>query len=259
MLRGVYTAGSGMLVEAMKADIAANNLANADTRGFKRQNVSVRSFPEMLIHRINDPIRVGTRLVDPRPAIGYLGTGAAIDEAGLDPTAGIYRYTGRALDVAVEGPGFLAVELPSGAVAYTRDGGLVVSPDGYLATAEGLRVLGEGGPIFVGDQEPRISEDGSVLVGGEVVGTIRLWEFPEPRLLERLGANLLAPTEASGPAQLAVESRLRPQHVEGANVNVVREMVDLINIQRAYEANQRVLRAHDETLGLLINEVPRLA
>jgi len=135
----------------------------------------------------------------------------------------------------------------------------VVSPDGYLTTAEGLRVLGEGGPIFVGDQEPRISEDGSVLVGGEVVGTIRLWEFPEPRLLERLGANLLAPTEASGPAQLAVESRLRPQHVEGANVNVVREMVDLINIQRAYEANQRVLRAHDETLGLLINEVPRLA
>lgn len=258
MLRGVYTAASGMLVESMKTDLVANNLANADTHGYKRQSVSVRSFPEMLIHRINDPIQVGQRRIDPRPAIGYLGTGAAIDEVGLDITPGLYRYTGRALDVAVDGPGFLAVELPSGDVAFTRDGSLNVSPDGYLTTVGGLRVLGDGGPIFVGEEIPAFGQDGSVLVGGELVATIPLWEFPEPRALERLGENLLAPSEGSGAPQLAAESRLRPEHLEGSNVNVVREMVDLINIQRAYEANQRMLRAHDETLGQLINEVPRL-
>lgn len=259
MLRGVYTAASGMLVEAMKSDLVANNLANADTRGYKRQAVSVRSFPEMLIHRINDPVQVGRRAVDPRPAIGYLGTGAAVDEVGLDMSPGVYRYTGRELDVALDGPGFLAVELPAGGVAYTRDGGLNVSAEGYLVTAGGLRVLGEAGPIFVGDQLPAFGEDGSVFVAGQQVARLQLWEFPEPRALERLGENLLAPSAGSGAPQLAAGSRILPGHVEMANVNVVREMVDMINIQRAYEANQRVLRAHDETLGQLIAEVPRLA
>lgn len=259
MLRGVYTAASGMLVEAMKSDLVANNLANADTRGYKRQSVSVRSFPEMLIHRINDPIQHGSRRIDPRPAIGYLGTGAAVDEVSLELSPGFYRYTGRALDLAVDGPGFLAVELPSGDVAFTRDGSLNVSPEGYLTAAGGLRVLGDAGPIFVGEELPAFGQDGSVFVGGEHVATVQLWEFPEPRALERLGDNLLAPSPGSGEPQLATDSRLRPEHVEEANVNVVREMVDLINIQRAYEANQRVLRGHDETLGQLINEVPRLA
>lgn len=259
MLRGIYTSASGMLLEGMRTDVVANNLANAQTHGFKRQSASVRSFPEMLIHRINDPGQPGPVVVDPRPAIGYLGAGAAIDEFALMMTPGAFEFTGRGLDLAVEGPAFFAVETAGGDTAYTRDGRMRVDAEGYIVNPAGLRLLGVDGPIHVGEgTNPAIDPDGRVWIDGEVVAQIALWEFGEPRALERLGENLLAPTEGSGDAVAATESRIHSEHLERANVNVVQEMVDLIAIQRAYEANQRLITVQDETLGRLINDVPSL-
>lgn len=257
MLRGVYTAAAGMLVESLKTDVTANNLANAETHGFKRQSVSVRSFPEMLLHRINDAGALGNR--DPRPTVGYLGTGAAIDELALQMTPGTMRYTGRKLDVAIEGPGFLSVMTPEGDEAFTRDGNLHVDGEGYLATEGGLRVAGDAGPIYVGDSEPYVDEEGRVWLQGDAVATLRIAEFAEPRALERLGNNLVQSSTGSGPPQAAVASVLKSGYLEEANVNVVREMVNMITTQRAYEANQKILQTQDETLGRLINEAATLA
>lgn len=259
MLRGVYTAASGMLLEGLKTDIVANNLANAATTGYKRQQFSVRAFPDMLLQRINDPVQLGPRVVDPRPVIGRLGTGAALDEIALEMTPALVRHTGNPLDLAIEGPGFFAVETPAGEIAYTRDGRLRVDPDGFLRTYEGLLVLGADGPIFVGQTVPMIDDAGQVWVEDQVVGILAVWEFPEPGALARLGDNLVAPTAGSGDAFLAQASTIRREHLEGSNVNVVREMVDLITIQRAYEANQKMIQVQDETLGRLINDAATLA
>lgn len=260
MLRGVYTSASGMLLEGIKTDIVANNLANASTTGYKRQQFAVRAFPEMLLHRINDPVQVGPNQVDPRPVIGRLGTGAALDEIALELTPALMRFTGNPLDLAIEGPGFFAVETPTGQVAYTRDGRLRVNPDGFLSTYEGLLLLGVDGPIFVGQAStPLVDDVGQVRVGDEVVGVLAVWEFAEPRALSRLGGNLLVPTQGSGEAVPAQASTIRREHLEGSNVNVVREMVDLISIQRAYEASQKMIQVQDETLGRLINDAATLA
>jgi len=254
VLRGIYTSASGMLLEGIKTDVIANNLANAATTGFKRQQFAVRAFPEMLIQRINDPLRLGGRTVDPRPVIGRLGTGAALDELALDMTPAPLRFTGNLLDLAIAGPGFFAVQTETGEVAYTRDGRLAVGADGLLRTAGGHVLLGVDGPIAVGSAVPVIDELGQVYVDGEVVGRISLWEFEEPRALGRLGGNLLVPTPGSGPPVPAQGSTIERGYLEQSNVNVVREMVDLITVQRAYEANQKVIQAQDETLGRLISD-----
>ena len=136
---------------------------------------------------------------------------------------------------------------------------MTVGADGFLRTTSGFLVLGVDGPIPVGEGVPAIDETGQVYVNGEVVGQLALWEFAEPRALARLGDNLLAPSEGSGEPLPAVASRVRQEHLEGANVNVVREMVDLIATQRAYEANQKMIQVQDETLGRLINDAASLA
>lgn len=259
MLRGIYISASGMLLEGIKTDVVANNLANASTVGFKRQQFAARAFPEMLIQRINDPVRVGEEMVDPRPLIGRLGLGAALDELSLDLSPALLRHTGNPLDLAIVGPGFFAVQTEGGEVAYTRDGRMMVGPDGMLRTSSGLLLLGVAGPIAVGNAAPYVDNLGRVLVDGEVVGQIALWEFAEPRALARLGDNLLAATEGSGPATPAQASVIEREHLEGSNVNVVREMVDLIATQRAYEASQKMIQVQDETLGRLINDAATLA
>ena len=259
MLRGMYTSASGMLLESLKSDIVANNLANASTHGYKRQQVTVRSFPEMLLQRINDAVQVGPTRIDPRPVIGRLGTGAAIDEIALEMSTAPLRLTDNPLDFAIEGPGFFAVLTEAGEIAYTRDGRMRIDAEGFLRTHEGLLLLGVDGPIHVGQAVPAIDESGEVWVDGEAAGFVPLWEFAEPRALARLGGNLLAPTEGSGDPVMAQNSAIRQEYLEEANVNVVREMVDLITVQRAYEANQKMIQVQDETLGRLINDAATLA
>src|SRR5690606_14972594 len=137
------------LLEGMRTDVVANNLANAQTRGFKGQSASVRAFPEMLVHRIND--RATMNPIDPRPLIGYLGTGAAIDEFALSMTQGALEFTGRGLDLAIDGPAFFSFETPDGDTVYSRDGRMHVDMDWFIVNSSGLRLLGaDGGPIQVG-------------------------------------------------------------------------------------------------------------
>lgn len=233
-----------MLAESLRMDVTSNNLANVDTAGFQRQTAHIYSLPEKPISRLHQ-----------RQAqlLGVLGTGAFVDGSQSSFAPGALRVTENPLDVAIIGSGFFVINTPEG-TRYTRDGRFQINPSGLLATLDGNLVRGEAGSIYVGEGDVFLNEKGEVFIAGEMVDKLLIVEFNDRNGLVRHGANLYeAPPEAGNPFRY--QATVAPGTIEMANVNVVREMVNLINIQRSYEANQKVVQAFDETLGKIINDV----
>ncbi|MCL2193064.1 MAG: flagellar basal-body rod protein FlgF [Treponema sp.] len=282
MIRGWFTAASGMRAQQWRLDAVANNLANVNTSGFKREVAAFKAFPELLIRRMEDD---GVRLnpfgsSDSAPIVGRMGTGVELNELFTNFDQGPLRETFSDFDFALDGRGFFVVETPWGE-RYTRNGTFQLGREGLLVTKEGFPVLGENGPISVKannfrvDQEGRvwinaaISDDPDVMVSREnnlwedtvVLDTLRIVEFELDRYLQKQGSSLWRESETSGPPIIA-EGNRRPTVIQGfvemANVDPVMEMVKMIEINRAYEANQRVIQAHESALGTLINQVSRL-
>lgn len=245
MLRGLYTAASGMIAQGTRNDVIANNLANVDTAGFHRDAARIGSFPEMLLSRQEQ------REVTP---VGTLGTGARIVDIRASFVPGQLQTTNNPLDVALVGSGFFAIETPVGN-QYTRDGRFTINSYGWLTTIDGSRVLGERGPIHIGDgTEVEINSEGIVSVDGTALDRLLVVEFPDRYGLMKQGSNrYLATPEAGQPFRF--RSQIAQGSIEMANVNLVREMVNMIEVQRAYEANQKVVQAFDETLGKAVNEI----
>lgn len=259
MIRGLYTAASGMLAEGLRTDVVANNLANVDTVGFKRDRTIATAFPQMLIQRINDSVPGPGERIATAPYVGRLGTGVALEGTYADMQPGALKHTGRALDVALLSDGFLAVAHGDG-LAYTRDGRLQVNGDGWLTDFQGRQVMGVDGPIRIyepGETVPQritISGDGIVWANGEQVGQLLEARFEQAAFLQRAGDNLWLATPAAG--EVVVEAaQVEPEHLEASNVNVITEMVNLIAVQRAYEASQRVIQAHDQILERAVNDI----
>lgn len=244
MVRGLYTAASGMLVQSMNNDVLSNNLANVDTAGFHRQTNQVKAFPDMLIAR---------QFKNEHQVIGRMGTGAVVIDSKISFTPGRIQNTGNALDLAIVGTGFFAINTSS-STCFTRDGRFTLDANGYLVNLEGNQVLGENGPIYIGDGTVEISSEGIVTVNGEIVDRLLLVEFPNQENLQKQGSNLYIATEEAGlPA--AFQGTVIQGSLEMANVNVVKEMVNLIEVQRTYEANAKVVQAYDEILGKAVNEI----
>lgn len=227
MERGLYIAASGMLAEMVRQDQIANDLANASTPGYKADRSTQRSFAELLLQN----------QASGQP-IGGLGMGVEIDSVVTDLSPGPLRQTGEALDLAIEGDGFFAVNTPQG-VRYTRNGQFVASPDGILTTALGAQVLGpDGSPV-------RIGADGTV--NPRDVGV-----FAVPNA-QKAGDNLFT-GQAAGQAGGSV----RAGALEGSGADPARSMVDLISSFRSFEAGQRVIRTIDDTLEKAANRVGSL-
>ena len=233
-----------MLVESIRMDVASNNLANVDTAGFQKQTAHIYAFPEAPVTRV---YQGQTR------TIGALGTGAFVDGSRSSFSPGTLRTTENPLDVALVGPGFFSITTPEGP-RYTRDGRFTVNPSGLLSTLDGHLVRGENGPIYIGEGEVLFNEAGEITVNGQRVDKLLIVEFNDREGLLRRGANLFEATPEAGDP-FRYQATIAPRVIELANVNVVREMVNLINIQRAYEANQKAVQAFDETLGKVINDV----
>src|SRR5690606_38026426 len=141
------------------------------------------------------------------------------------------------------------VELPNGQIAYTRAGSLTISPDGYLSTVDGYPALGTQGPIPIHSGDVSIDSSGVIRIDGTEIDQLVLVEFEASDMLERMGDNLLLPTELSGEPAMAETTTVSSEYVERSNTQVIVEMVALITSQRAYEANQKVIEMQDETLG----------
>jgi flagellar basal-body rod protein FlgG len=287
MVRGVFTAASGMVAQQHRLDAISNNLANANTVGYKRDVSVHKAFPELLLRRTGDdgvvqfPYRgdpVGS--IDKAPVVGRLGTGVEQNEVFTIFEQGAVRQTENSFDLALEGEGFFVVDTPYGE-RYTRNGSFTIGPESLLVTQQGFPVLGDdGNPIRVQENNFVVDEGGQVFANQRYlddpdrlvqdrenqwdqtirVGTLRLVQMDETRYLQKEGANLWNTTRESGEAFDALE-QARPGVLQGfletANVNPVTEMTQMIEVNRAYEANQKVVQSQDQSTARLIAEVMR--
>lgn len=262
MLRGLYMATSGMDVLQTCIDGTANDIANATTPGYKKDTYLIRSFPEMLMIEKGGPQNEKSSLPQKTRRIGTTGIGARLAEVSTDFTTGIIRETGNKTDILLKGPGFFAVDASGqgepGRVGYTRNGAFKIDEEGYLTTAGGYRVLGENGEISLGDAELKfdVESDGSITVDGVRVERLRLAEFSSLDSLYKESDDIFI--DRDGAAETASATTVKQGFLEGSNVNLVDEMVSLIKVTRAYEANQRMIQSQDELLAKAVNEVGSL-
>ncbi|AFG37958.1 flagellar hook-basal body protein [Spirochaeta africana] len=280
MVRGYYTGASGMTAQMNRMDAVSNNLANVNTTGYKRDTAVQKAFPQLLMRRFHDNTEVQLPLgsVDRAPVVGKLGTGVETNEVYTVFEQGSFEQTENPFDLALGGDGFFVVDTPYGE-RLTRDGSFHLGPEGILVTRQGFPVLGENGPIhikennFVVDRQGRVfqneayAEDFDRLVSMReneweetgLVDELRIEQVRQPRYLRKQGANLLRTTEESGESlPIAQRPVVEQGFLETSNVNPVTEMVAMIEVNRAYEANQKVIESQDQATGRLLNEVLRL-
>ncbi len=254
MVRGLYTAATGMNVQAKRLEIISNDLANTTTTGYKKDVAVVSSFQDVLMTRLNDT----QNHVPNNGSIGKMTYGAKIDEVYTDFTQGSVISTGEMVDVAIQGDGFFVVQTPNGE-AYTRDGNFSINEYGDLVTKEGYAVMGLDGPITLGETflssggDVVINGQGEVTLDGQYVDALELVSFEDSRSLTKMDDNLYSSTAAKE----AFQGTVRQGYLESANVNPVTAMVDMIAVSRAYETNQKMIQVQDSLLGKAVNELGR--
>lgn len=258
MLRGLYSAVTGMNVQQAKIENITNNMANVSTPGYKKEELLIQSFPEhLLIEQGGQGRKDGLPFQTPTATIGSMGSGSLIVGISTDYTNGTFQETGNSTDIAIKGPGYFVVSAPTqdepDKTCYTRSGLFKVDQEGYLTLAGGYRVLGEAGEIIVGSDKFNVSPDGSVNVDGQIVDRLRLVEFDDLNSLSKEGAGLY--TGVQGSERQAAATTVFQGKLEMSNVNAIDEMAQLISVMRAYEANQKIIQNYDEILSKAVNQV----
>ncbi len=258
-MRGLYIAETALLVQEARLEATSNNLANLRSSGFKKDRAVATSFAEWLISRRESHDQTASPVVTGSPT-GRIPHGAAVSEVHTDFSSGHLDATGRPLDLALIGDGYFQVETPDG-FRYTRNGHFMVDAEGLLVTAAGLRVWGLDGPISIdgGEGEITISSQGLITVGGTQAGQILIAVFPADSLLIKAGHSLF---EATVPPLVEGDDEgggeIWSGYLEGSNVDLGREMVALIEIQRSYEAVQRSYATCDAILKKAANDLGSL-
>ncbi len=250
----LHVARTGLDAQSFRMQVIANNLANVNTTGFKRDRANFETLSYQMMTQPG-----ATSAADNRYATGLnLGTGVELAGTSRVDTQGSFATTGNALDMAIDGAGFFQVQMPDGRIGYTRAGNFNRAPDGTIVTSDGKPLLPQ---IQVPEDATGLSvgTDGTVsaTVPGQAdvleLGRIELARFANPSGMQAIGDNLLVETAASGAPQVGAageEGRgfLRGGMLEGSNVNVVEELVDMIETQRAYEVNSKMIQATDEMM-----------
>jgi len=240
MLNGIYTAAANMIPKVIQQDLVANNLANVNTTGFKKDRLYFRQmFDAGLYSPLADEVNPGlmdtVTIFEPGPLVA----------------------TKNPLDVAIVDDAFFSIQTDQG-VLYTRNGSFSLSDDGYLVTSTGERVLGEGGPVVLdGSQEVQITASGEIWQNNKLVDRLALVRVADPTMLEKVRDTLfLAKPEAGVSA--AADARVQQGFLEGSNVRPIEEMVKMITILREFEADQRAIQYQDETLRRAVNDLGRV-
>jgi len=250
----LHVARTGLDAQNMRMQVIANNLANVNTTGFKRDRASFETLAYQAMTAPGAASSESTRF-----ATGTnLGSGVQINGTAKVETQGSLQTTDNALDLAVEGSGFFQIQLPDGRVGYTRDGSFHLSSEGTMVNSDGYQVLPQI-QIPDGAANITIAANGavSVTLQGQTeasqVGTIEIARFTNPAGLQAEGNNVLTETSASGQPQVgpgAIDGRgsVRQGALESSNVNIVQELVDMIETQRAYEVNSKMIQSTDQML-----------
>lgn len=288
MLRGIYTGANGMIIQQTRMDVIANNIANADKTAFKRDTTILKSFPEMLIHRFNEDGvgRVPMGSFDTAPVVGKLGLGGEVNEVYTRFEQGAVKKTDNPLDLMLndkpgsERPSFFMVMTNRGE-RMTRSGSFMLDRNGNLVTPQGFPLMGEKGLIQVSRGNFLVKENGEIYINASIgndpknqsstdqnrfenavlIDRIKIRTVENPRHLDKEGDSFYTHTPESGePVQFSrthEEPDILQGYLESSNVQIVTEMVEMIEVNRAYEANQKAVQSHDQLLGKLINEVSR--
>jgi flagellar basal-body rod protein FlgG len=251
MMDALYVAATGMLAQQSSMDVVAHNLANANTSGYKRTRMELSDLGYQTF-----------RL--PAGGEGQMGLGAAPGTFGREMGQGTIQDTGRDLDLAIDGPGFLQVTRSDGTLAYTRTGNLQLDAEGRLSTPAG-ELIQPRVQIPAGATATQIAPDGRITatIGDQTreVGRIQIAAFTNPAGLEAVGDNLYAATVNSGQPQVGTpgaqnRGTVLQGRLEGSNVQIATEMIDMIFAQRAFEAASKVVSASDEMMGMA-NQIRR--
>lgn len=255
-MQALKIAATGMAAQQMRVDVTAQNISNMTTTGY---NARRAEFSDLHYQQIRTPGAITAATGEILPAGVQLGLGVRPSAVSVEMRQGTLRQTGGELDLAIQGDGYIEIVLPSGETAYTRDGSLKISGEGEVVTSEGYRVAA-GITIPEDARSVQINSEGGVIalfegqVNGQELGDIQLATFINDKGLEAIGENLFLETAASGPpnvGQPGIEGRgtFRQGYLEDSSVDVVSEITELIEAQRGYELNSRVLAAADEMLS----------
>ncbi|MFO1476601.1 MAG: flagellar hook-basal body protein [Verrucomicrobiota bacterium] len=239
----LYQAAAAMNAHARWQDMIAQNLAAGTAPGFRKQEISF------------DAIQAG---INPSTAPGAPSYVIPAANVSTSYEAGETRATGNLTDLALDGPGFLEVQLPNGTRAYTRDGELHISAQGELVTKQGYPVLGTGGPIQIDPNSGgtlTISSTGDVSQGDQSRGKLHIVEFTQPRALTPIGNGCFIPQQAGAVPKNATVTTVSQGFLEGSNSSTSLEMSNLIMAMRMFEANQKVLQTQDDRMGKVIAEL----
>jgi flagellar basal-body rod protein FlgF len=256
--RGLYSAASAMMMDLIRMDTVANNLANVNTTGYKRQQTLHHDFKAGLIERMKTAAPYvsqngnGSETLETFEggvtALGELGTGTVVSGTYVGFEAGSLEVTSNPLHVALQGTGFFVVETPNGPM-YTRNGSFTRNSEGELVTVEGFRVMGENGPILLPETPVSITEKGDVYAGQQYINSLQITDFAEPSSLIRRGSSFFAaPNDA---LEIAPEAVVLQGNLEHSNVDTAREMVQMITAMRSYQLSQKALQTEDEMTGRL--------
>ncbi|HKL80728.1 MAG TPA: flagellar hook-basal body protein [Mobilitalea sp.] len=257
MVRGLYTAYTGMANEQKRLDIIANNLANSATVGYKEENVTNQAFDEVLTIKIRDE----SEAYNDRP-VGRMSLGVKLGEVYTSFGQGSLRQTENTYDLALEGKGFFTLSVTDKAgnedTKYTRNGSFTMTKDGHIVDTDGNHLMGEGGEIAIPTDAAKIVVDGTgaIYADGNFIDSLLISDFEDYDYLVKSGDTMYQTVD--GATDIPADASVRQGFTEQSNVNVVAEMVEMITVTRAYEANQKVIKSIDHTLDLAANSVGRV-
>ncbi|MDT2044888.1 flagellar hook-basal body protein [Priestia flexa] len=270
MFKGFYTATAGMLSQQRRTDMLTNNIANANTPGFKEDQGVIRAFPEMLLQRIEEQQK-GKTVTRSQENIGSLNTGVYLQETVPNFVQGDLQQTDYQTDLALlqtnlpdqNGGLFFVVQSSEDNLSYTRNGNFSVDPAGFLTTNNGEYVLNiNNETINVGSEEFKVDNQGNVMVNGEVTGQLNIAYADSMETIIKTG-NGLYQTENGEPLPSTIENgeasyEIKQGFVERSNVNMSQTMTELLTAYRTFEANQKVMQAYDRSMEKAANEIGKV-
>jgi flagellar basal-body rod protein FlgG len=256
MRESMYSALFGALSNEVRLDTISNNLANVNTTGFKKDAYAFQdTFQRFATDYLTDDRQnLRAESVWPRP---YVQARTRLSGQYSDQSQGPMQATGNALDLALAGPGYFKVRTPKGDM-MTRSGSFRKAADGTIVTEQGYEVLGGGGPLVIPDTASKVTVDmnGRVSADGADVGVLDLVDVSDPKSLEKQGRNLFKIRQGSRATEIPAEGvSVQQGYLEKSNVEIVSEMVNMMEAQRAFEINQKIMTTTDGMESLVINKV----
>lgn len=231
MLRGIYAASTGMIAQSKKIDVTGNNVANADTPGFKKDEITFKEYNNQLITNMTSGSNVGS-----------ISFGVSINKVNTDVSQSGLEQTNENTDIAITSDAYFAVANKSGNTEYTRDGSFTIDEQGYLSLSSGQRLLGANGPILVNSDSFKVADDGTITQNGKLLDKIQLYKSPSPQNIVKQADGLFAIVGAA-----ATAGTMKQGYIEDSNVDLTNAMTELMAATRSYQSCQQSFKTIDET------------